>query len=360
MKVVIVAPPLCLLSAVMGVQDNLVVANYCANLFAPHGPRFEPIMVSSAPELVTNFAGQSLSGIQTLPAPETVDVVMMGGPPPILDTPSMQAWLDNSTALIEWMRAVHQHGAMLYAACTGSLVLAAAGLLDGKAATTHWMAEPAARQLFPRVKWQTDSMLVEEERIVSSGGGNSSQGLGLALAEKYMGVVVATAMARLMVMDPRNESQGAYRQWSLESQHSDTRIQELQRWIAENFRRPLSLEDMAAQAGMTVRTLIRHFNRILGMTPAQYLQRIRVEAAMDALQWTQNPVKQIAGDVGYEDINSFQRLFKRQTGLAMVDYRRKFAVRQKSNRPSQPESTFRLASMRHAGSAIIDSASPQG
>lgn len=349
MKVTIVAPPLCMLSAVMSAQDNLVVANYCANLFAPHGPRFEPVMVSSAPELVTNFAGQTLSGIQPLPAPETVDIAMLGGPPPILDTPSLQAWLDNSAALVEWTRAVHQRGAILYAACTGSLVLAAAGLLDGKTATTHWMAEPAARQLFPRVKWQTDNMLVEEERIVSSSGGGSSQGLGLALVEKYMGAVVATAMARMMVMDPRNESQGAYRQWALESQHSDTRINELQRWIAENYRRPLALEDMAAQAGMTVRTLIRHCNRSLGMTPAQYLQRIRVEAAMDALQWTRNPVKQITWDVGYEDVNSFQRLFKRQTGLAMVDYRRKFAVRQSGS--GEAESTFRLATMRRGGSA---------
>lgn len=349
MQVIIVAPPLCLLSAVMGVQDNLVVANYCANLFAPQGPRFEPVMVSSAPALVTNLAGQTLSGIQPLPAPETVEIAMIGGPPPLLDTPSLQAWLDNSAALIEWTRAIHQRGAMLYAACTGSLVLAAAGLLDGKTATTHWMAEPAARQLFPRVKWQTDHMLVEEGRIVSSGGAGGSQGLGLALAEKCMGSVVATAMARLMVTDPRNESQGAYRQWALESQHSDTRINELQRWIAENYRRPLALEDMAAQAGMTVRTLIRHFNRSLGMTPAQYLQRIRVEAAMDALQWTQNPVKQIAWDAGYEDVNSFQRLFKRQTGLAMVDYRRKFAVRQGGS--GEAESTFRVAAMRRGGGA---------
>lgn len=211
------------------------------------------------------------------------------------------------------------------------------------------MAEPAARQLFPRVKWQTDNMLIEAERIVSSGGGNSCQGLGLALVEKYMGAVVATAMARMMVMDPRNDSQGAYRQWAMESQHSDTRLNALQRWIAENYRRPLALEDMAAQAGMTVRTLIRHFNRTLGMTPAQYLQRIRVEAAMDALQWTQNPVKQIAWDVGYEDVNSFQRLFKRQTGLSMVDYRRKFAVRQAG--AGQTESTFRLATMRRGENA---------
>lgn len=340
-RVAIVAVPVGMLSCVLTMQDSLLIANYCAYRFGGDHRTFHTRIVSAEPQGIASYSGATLSMVTPLPAPSDVDVILIpAGPPPIIDQAALEAWLTRNAELSAWLRAAYECGAQIGACCTGTLILASAGLLDGLAATTHWAIEHAAQQRFPQVRWCADESIIEHDRIATTGGGTLYFTMLLQLIKQHLGAAVANEASRMMLMsNVRNERQAVYRQGSLDVAYNNPRMEMLKQFLATNFRRALSLEDMASAVSITERTLMRTCQQELGMTPMQFLQRIRVEAVMEQLQLTPAPVNQIIWDIGYEDVSSFQRLFKRHTGLTMSEYRRRFGVRVYSNAHSR-DTTF--------------------
>lgn len=323
--IAIVLSPQCVLSGVLGVMDVLTTANYVAQRLPEVSARFRPMLVSADGAAVQGSNGLFFSPKSGLPDPASVDIAIVpSGPPAIFNGRRMSQALAEQAPLSEWLAAVHAAGGTLASCCTGSFLLASTGLLDGRLATTHWRAEAAFRELFPRVELRIDSLLVDEERLVCGGGAQSFSTAVIWLIRRHMGDAVATGTARLMLAEGHVSGQNAFKQWLPASEHGDEAILRAQSWLEAHYTQPFDLDAFSARMNLSPRTLMRRFKLATGLAPLQYQQRLRVEAAKDQLESTQIAVNQIVWQTGYEDVSSFQRLFKRETGLTMVEYRQRF------------------------------------
>jgi transcriptional regulator GlxA family with amidase domain len=328
LRVALALSPQCVLSGVLGVMDMLSTANYVARKFPGVETRFQTTLVSADGEPVVGMTGVCMPAQSALPDPRTVAIAFVpSGPPANFGVARMRQVLAAQQPLITWLRAVHEAGGLLASCCTGSLLLAATGLLDGKLATTHWRAEEAFRALFPRVELRIDSLLVENERLLCGGGAQSFSSTVLRLITQLQGEAVAAQTARLMLADAHTSGQNAYRLWVPRHDHGDAAIEQGQQWLESHYREAFDLEGFAERLRLTPRTLMRRFRLATGLTPLQYQQRLRIEAAKTELEASRASVNQIVWQTGYEDASSFQRLFKRETGLTMAEYRQRFGRR---------------------------------
>lgn len=325
----IVMGPQCVLSGVLGVVDLLTTANFVAQR-TPGAPaaRFRPVLVAEGGGSVQGSNGLSLAARSDLPDPSTVDIaIVASGPPAIFGAERMRDALALQPRVPAWLHAVHAGGGTVASCCTGSLLLAAAGLLDGQLATTHWRAEPAFRALFPQVELRIDRLIVDNGRVLTGGGAQSFSTTVLELVRRHLGEEVARGTARLMLAEGRSEGQNAFRQWLPPREHGDAAIARAQDWLERHYTEPFDLARLADTLHLTPRTLMRRFKQATGLPPLQYQQCVRVEIAKQKLESGDEHVNQIVWQVGYEDVSSFQRLFKRETGLTMVEYRQRFGGR---------------------------------
>ncbi len=327
-RVAIITFPMGMLSCVFAMQESLMVANYCAYQFGVQNRTFNVKLIGSGELGTQSYSGARVDQVMPLPEPDQVDLVLVpAGPPPVIDQASLQAWLMANEPVRDWVRAAHACGAQIASTCTGSLLLADAGLLDGLPATTHWAIEQIAQAQFPQVQWRVDESMVEHGTVLTAGGGNIYTTLLQQLIRQYLGSDVAMESSRMLLLDMQGERQAVYFRGALDVRYENPRIEIMKQFVAQNFRHALTLADLAGATSLSERTLNRTCQRELGMTPMQFVQRVRIESVMHALQLTPEPVNKIVWETGYEDVSSFQRLFKRHTGLTMSEYRRRFGVK---------------------------------
>ncbi len=237
---------------------------------------------------------------------------------------SVDKVLSDNQALLTLLRQhAHQH-TDIAGNCTGTFLLAAAGLLNGRVATTHWGYADRFRELYPRVKLQPEKMLTQQDNVFCAGGGMAWFDLALLLIGRYCGHQVATDTAKSHVLDLTRPNQTVYAGTRQRKFHQDPDILAIQSELESNIASPLSLPALASRHNMTVRTLLRRFQKACGQTPLKYLQALRVEYAMSRLASHSVAIDAIVSEVGYEDISSFTRLFKRHTGVSPAQYRTKF------------------------------------
>jgi transcriptional regulator GlxA family with amidase domain len=228
-------------------------------------------------------------------------------------------------ALIAWLQRIAPRVRRLCSVCTGAFVLASAGLLRGRRATSHWMRVAALQRRFPDVKWDANPIWVQDGDLFTSAGVSAGMDLALALVEKDFGSALALNVARRMVLYLRRPGSQAQFSVALAAQAAEKRpLQELQVWIAENLPRDLSVEALARRSAMSVRNFARVFTRELGTTPARYVERVRVEAARRQLEATDRDVEAIAGRCGFSSSELLRRSFLRQLRVAPSEYRRYF------------------------------------
>ncbi|MDX1553376.1 MAG: helix-turn-helix domain-containing protein, partial [Marinobacter sp.] len=208
--------------------------------------------------------------------------------------------------------------------CTGAFLLAEAGLLDGRQATTHWGFSNQFRQRFPAVDLQPEKLITVDGHIACAGGGMAWWDLGVYLVERFAGPKVARELAKAFVIDAGRTSQAPYGALQARRYHSDVAILRLQDWLDANYTRPVTLQSLGRLAGLTERSLIRRFKAATGDTPTGYLQILRIEAARQHLENSRAAVEEVTRLVGYEDVSSFSRLFRKHTGLAPGVYRARF------------------------------------
>ncbi len=229
--------------------------------------------------------------------------------------------------LVDWLRRMHNAGAMLCSACTGVLLLAETGLLDGRDATLHWAFAPTFRRNFPGVRLRTDEVLItggDREEFVMSGGTMSWHDLVLHLIARHVGSTAAQGMAKLLMLQWHSGGQAPYVTFSPITDHGDALVLNLQHWLHEHFQVIYPVDEMVKRGGIPKRSLERRFKAATGFTPIGYVQRLRIEAAKRRLERTTAPVEQISYDVGYENVAYFRRVFRRVTRVAPGAYRRRF------------------------------------
>ena len=226
-------------------------------------------------------------------------------------------------ALFAWLRRIAPAVRRLGSVCVGSFLLAQAGLLDGKRATSHWRFRKELARRYPAVKVASDLVWVKDGNIYTSAGISAGIDLALAWVEEDCGAAVAQEVARELVLFLRRSGGQQQLSVTLSAQASDMKaIQELQVWIMENLRRKLSLQVLADHVAMSVRNFERVFTRELGRTPSQYILQARVEAARHRLERTDRGLKQIAAACGFGSADVMRRSFARIVGLTPNQYRR--------------------------------------
>nr|WP_284701266.1 helix-turn-helix domain-containing protein [Rhodoplanes tepidamans] len=288
-------------------------------------PLFEPRIVAATTDPLVLFTGVSIVPQDAAADIGETDIVFV--PNVMVDTPESLDRLD--PALVAWIARMHAGGAHLYAACGGSLVLAAAGLLDGLETTTHWAYAPLLRKAFPTVRVHADRILVqagEGHRIVCCGGASSWQDLSLLLIARHAGTEEALRISKVFLYQWHREGQLPYASLLANTSHEDAVVGALQTWLAENYGRHDVLTEMLRRAALPKRTFDRRFKRATGYAPLAYVQALRIEEAKQLLETSEASVEAVAAEVGYEDVSYFRRLFLRLTGMRPGDYRRKFQL----------------------------------
>ncbi|MEP9359916.1 helix-turn-helix domain-containing protein [Sphingomonas sp. KR3-1] len=233
--------------------------------------------------------------------------------------------LVENSALLPWLRRQHASGAYIVGVCMGAAYLAAAGLLDGRLATTHWAACGEMATRFPRVRWHPELFMTEDQRILCSGGVGASIDISLYLVEKFCGHDVAVQTAKALLLPMPRLMQSGYAVLPVSRAHDDPQIRAIEAWLQENFRKEVSIPELAARVHLGARTFVRRFKSATGRLPAAYIQALRIEAAKTMLEHEDRSVAVISEAVGYLDLGFFRALFKRMTGMTPGQYRAEFA-----------------------------------
>jgi len=226
--------------------------------------------------------------------------------------------------LLPWLRRWHERGTAIASVCAGVGLVAAAGLLDGKRATTHWALAERYRREYPRVRWAPEQLVTEDGNLYCGGGVHASLDLSLYLVEKFCGHETAVQCARALLIETPRSSQSGFAVVPLRTHHHDEEIARAQEWVHENFHMEFRFEELAARMGMSPRNFARRFLKATGDTPLGYLQKLRVAAARRLLESDHRTVQEVGVAVGYDDVAFFRSLFRRHTGVPPQAYRERF------------------------------------
>jgi transcriptional regulator GlxA family with amidase domain len=234
--------------------------------------------------------------------------------------------LRRHAAVVPWLQRWHRKGTQIAGVCAGVPLLAEAGLLDGRPATTHWALAEAYRKRYPQVRWQPEYFITEADGVYCGGGVNAALDLSLYLVERFCGREVAVRCAKALLIEMPRVSQAGFAELPLQIQHSDEAIEKAQDWLHRNFASELRVDDLARRLGMSPRNFARRFKDATGQTPLGYVQRLRVDVAKRFLERGRKRIQEVSSAVGYDDALFFRELFKRHTGLAPNQYRRRFGA----------------------------------
>lgn len=225
--------------------------------------------------------------------------------------------------LLAALKAAYANGIRISSICTGAFVLAAAGILDGKRATTHWLGASHFRATYPAVDLDPDALYVDEGQILTSAGASAGLDLCLHMVARDYGSAIAAESARLAVA-PLHRAGGQAQFIVRNRQPANTELDHVLAWIETHARQRMTLGDMAEQAAISVRTLNRRFQAETGQTPIQWLTGVRVRHAQELLELTSESIEKIGYQVGFESSANFREQFKRVAGVSPQAYRMTF------------------------------------
>lgn len=251
------------------------------------------------------------------PKPPWAEQVPLGAadPPPVPDE------------VADAVRAAHDNGAVVMSFCSGAFILGQAGLLDGRAATTHWMYARAFRRRFPRARFVEDVLYVDEGSVMTSAGSASAIDLSLHFIRREHGADVADLVARRMVVPPHRDGGQAQYVVPPAPEVTATPFAELLEWMLAHLDEELKVEDLAARAAMSPRSFARHFAEATGTTPHRWLTARRVDQARRLLETTDWPVDRVAHEAGLGTAANLRARLGESVGVTPTAYRRRFARR---------------------------------
>lgn len=229
-------------------------------------------------------------------------------------------------AMLEALRAAHKRGARLLSICSGAFVLAAAGLLDGRRATTHWMHAAKLATRYPKVHVEPSVLYVESGRIFTAAGSAAGIDLGLHIVRQDYGAGIANQVARRMVVAPHRD--GGQAQFVASAMPPvDGSLAPLMEWASARLDQPLTAESLAKKGRMSLRTLARRFEAQAGTTPHQWLTHQRVLAAQRLLETSDASIDRVAELAGFVTAETLRHHFRQRVGTSPMAYRRRFAQR---------------------------------
>lgn len=297
---------------VFATANELVAA---AGTAPPYAPRV--VARGGGPSLVTS-AGLGLAADPLPPADAPVHTVIVAGGPGVHEAAA-------DPLLVDWVRARAARAERVASVCTGAFLLAAAGVLDGRRAATHWSVCAELARRFPAVRVEADPIFVRDDPVWTSAGVSAGIDLALALVEQDLGRAAALAVARYLVVFLKRPGGQAQFSAALSLQAAEDRFGVLHDWIGEHLAGDLSLPVLADRAGMSERSFSRRYVAATGLTPARAVERLRVEAAQRLLLEAGLPVKRIAVRCGFGSEETMRRSFLRLLAVTPQDYRARFS-----------------------------------
>ncbi len=231
---------------------------------------------------------------------------------------------DIPAGVVSWLRSRHACGAKLVSVCSGAFILAATGLVARHSVSTHRICAEALAKRLPEITVDTNQRIIDDGYIITAGGFLAWVDVGLLLVDKILGGTVRAETARFICSDPA-ASEARYFPGFAPRQSHDTAVLKAQEWVHIRDGRDVSLASMAA-AGLERRTFLRRFANAMGMTPIEYCRAVRIARARELLECGNTPQKEIAQSLGYKDVASFARVFRKVTGLAPGAYRKRFGL----------------------------------
>ncbi|WP_199117474.1 GlxA family transcriptional regulator [Pedobacter sp. ASV28] len=246
---------------------------------------------------------------------------------PAFTSENMMASLLANQQCIPHLVAQYQKGACLGSFCTGAFLLGASGLLNGKIATTHVDASNGFAQAFPEVNLKADKTVTQDGRLYTSGGATSSFHLLLHLVHEYCGKEMAIRIAKVFAIDMDRDKQSYFSTFQPSKDHNDELVAIAQRKIEQNYHDAATIEELIKDIPSSRRNMVRRFKHITGITPIEYLQQTRIEAAKKLLEKTSQQMNEIIYSSGYNDPKAFRKIFKKTVGMTPTQYREKFQVR---------------------------------
>lgn len=323
----LVALPDGVVSTLYGVFDVLRAPALMGQLNAASGvvAPFRVDIVGETAGALPTASGVPVKVPRAADAIATTDIVIV---PSIVLRP--EGWAKGRyPRLVEWLYRMHERGAVLCSACSGIFLLAETGLFDGKDATVHFSYAREFTAAHPAVSIHPERTLViagRREELVSSGASTTWHDLVLYLIARYAGATTAQEVARLFALQWHQDGLTPYMIFEGRSDHGDAEIEGAQQWLGKHFAVANPVEEMIRRSKLAERTFKRRFVQATGLTPIDYVQRLRIEDAKRRLERTDAPVEEISWRVGYEDAAFFRRLFRRLTGLAPGAYRKRFRI----------------------------------
>jgi transcriptional regulator GlxA family with amidase domain len=230
-----------------------------------------------------------------------------------------------SSDVVHWLRKIAGRIRRIGSVCTGAMLLARAGLLDGRRATTHWNWCHVLIKRAPRANVDPNPIFVRDENVYTSAGVTAGMDLALALVEEDYGSRLALQVARNLVLYLRRPGGQSQFSAALSLQLTDRKpLRELESWVLDNLNKPLNVPVLAQRVAMSPRNFARVFTKEMKTTPAKFVERLRVEAARRRLEESQNSMETIAGECGFGNVNSMRNVFQRALKIAPGQYRRHF------------------------------------
>ncbi len=233
--------------------------------------------------------------------------------------------LERNKEFIPWILKQYKEGAEIASFCIGSFFLAGTGLLKGKQCTTHWRFANEFRKMYPEINLLDDKIMTEESGIYTSGGAYSYLNLLLYLVEKYAGREIAVVTAKAFMIDIERNSQSPFIMFKGQKEHDDESIKKAQEFIESNYQEKITVNQIASMLALSRRNLERRFKKATSNTVAEYLQRVKIEAAKISLESSRENVNEVMYKVGYNDPKAFRNTFKKLTGLSPIQYRSKYS-----------------------------------
>lgn len=231
---------------------------------------------------------------------------------------------ENNKDFVPFIIKHYQGGSEIASMCLGAFLLASTGLMNGRKAATHWAAEQEFRGMFPEVNLVVEKIITDEHGIYSSGGAFSYLNLIIYLIEKYAGRQIAIMCAKLFQIDLDRNSQSPFTIFRGQKSHEDESVKKAQEFIEKNFQEKITVDQLASLLAVGRRNLERRFKKATSNTVAEYIQRVKIEAAKMHFESSRNNVNEVMYNVGYTDTKAFRTIFKKITGLSPVQYRNKY------------------------------------
>jgi transcriptional regulator GlxA family with amidase domain len=310
-------------------MEILQAASQMASVGTRKGPKVRFLLAAPDLQQLTLGSGIALQpdiGLAGLPA---LDLLLL---PAIWRNP-----LPAVKAARGWRDLLCEHAARGTRICsvgTGSFLLAEAGLLDGRAATTHWHYFESFSRRYPAVELKTRHLITQSDNIYCVGSVNSIADLMVHIVDEWFGGRIATAVENQFSPEIRRSFRAAAYQNEADSSHHDEVVARVQQWLQGNLSTPVTMAQLARQTQLSARTLHRRFSRATGMSPLNYLQSLRIAGAKELLRHSDLTVSDIAWQQGIQDVSYFSQLFRRHSGMSPLRYRQ--AVRGKLFNPKVP------------------------